>query len=296
MQAKRRRSARSAANDSDDGDDNNNSVDNKDNDSDAVPTNQTDTDDTDNASPSPDEPATTDDAAATDEPAAVTTSPDYSSLAVAEEPYTYSSDFVDVSIVTPRLTGLEDETIQNEINAVFSDYARYAQSDVAPYETNSQQEHGEGYAVAPYAIDVSFEVQYLKGGLLSITLADYRYLGGAHGETTLIALTFNLKTGDQLSLGDLMRDSSDYEGLINAIIRDEIDRRVTDGQVYELTPFEDIGNTSQWFLTDESLVLYFQQYEYFPYAAGIQNFEVSYQQLEGYLNDYYAAHLIESAI
>lgn len=216
--------------------------------------------------------------------------PNYSDVIVEADIFTYNSDYIDVSIETPRVEGLDDAAVQDGINAVFSDYAQYAQSDIDTYEQENKEFIEQGYNMgAPYAIDITFEVMYLDNGLLSMTLADYRYTGGAHGGTILLAFTFDLSTGDQLNLPDMMTDDR-YKEFVNAVIREEIDRLVSEGELYELAPFEDIGNTSQWYLTEGAIVFYFQQYEYFPYAAGIQEFAVTYDQLQTFMNDRYMSH------
>ena len=213
------------------------------------------------------------------------------SAAVESEQYTYSSDYIEVSIETPRITGLTDQTVQNSINAVFNEYAQSVKQTIDQYEEESRQLVEEGYATGmSYMIDVGYDVTYLDNGLLSLTLIYYEYTGGAHGNAILLAYTFDLATGQQLELSDLMPDTG-YKSVVNGIIKDDIARLVESDELYELVEFEDIGDTAQWYLTTDGIVFYFQQYEYFPYAAGIQTFVVSYPELEKFFNDEYAGLL-----
>ena len=235
-------------------------------------------------SPSPEE---------TDESEADETVPvaDYSAVEVTTKTYTYSSDYIDVSLETPRITGLADSDVQNSINAVFIELDEASQASVETLESESKEIAEEGFLMGAYQMYMGYEVKYLDDGILSLTITDYMYLGGAHGSAILMAYTFDLETGMQLSLDDLMGDSA-YRDVVNQTIRDEIDRRIAEEELYELAVFEDIGDTAQWFLANEVIVFYFQQYEYFPYAAGIQQFSVMYEALEGFLDDAYAEALL----
>ncbi len=133
-------------------------------------------------------------------------------------------------------------------------------------------------------MDISFRVPYNQPGLISIVLDDYRYTGGAHGGDIRTAYTFDLETGRQLGLGDLMKEGSDYRSFINQRIRQEIDKMVQESGFSELATFEDIGDSPNFYLTDDAIVFFFQQYEYFPYAAGIPEFAIPYSDLDGMLN------------
>ncbi len=214
---------------------------------------------------------------------------DVLAAAVESDTYEYSSDYIDVSIVTPKVTGLP-AAAGDAVNAVFSEYARLAKEDIGKYEKESIEMAAQDYMDLAYMIDVSYDVAYLGDGLLSLTLADFRYLGGAHGGTAILAYTFDLATGAQLTLGDLM--SGDYKSFINGVIRAEIDRRVAEEELYELAEFQDIGDTTQWYPADDGIVFYFQEYEYFPYAAGIQTFSIPYSDLQPYLNERFASIFI----
>jgi inhibitor of cysteine peptidase len=197
---------------------------------------------------------------------------------VTTETYTYKSDYIDVSIETPVISGLSEDAV-GHINTGYQDYRDSIESTVKQLEDESRQLTADGYSGEPYMLNVSYTVDYNKNGVLCITQSDYSYLGGAHGNEIRQSLLFDTATGSQLQLGDLMKDGSDFRSLINGLIRSEIDERLKTGDLVELAVFEDIGDTSEFYLTDEALVFYFQEYEYFPYAAGIQEFPITYETL-----------------
>ena len=229
---------------------------------------------------------------ADDAEAEETSAVDYSSVEVITETvHNYSTEYISVSIETPRITGLADSAVQESINAVFEELEEAVLLDADALEIESKEIADEGYFMAAYEEYMGYDVMYLDNGLLSLTITEYMYLGGVHGSTILMAYTFDLETGAELELDDLMKDSA-YRDVVNKTIRDEIDRRIYEDELYELATFEDIGDTAQWFLVEEVIVFYFQQYEYFPYAAGIQQFSVTLEALESYLKDDYANALL----
>jgi hypothetical protein len=118
-----------------------------------------------------------------------------------------------------------------------------------------------------------------------VVFLDYQYAGGAHGMTVQSSHTLNLKTGEEYVLKDLVKSGVDYISFISDTVKDEIDKRVKEGKLpdYSLAPFKDIKSDQDFYLSNNGAVVYFQQYEYFPYAAGIQEFTVEFAVLKNML-------------
>jgi inhibitor of cysteine peptidase len=208
--------------------------------------------------------------------------------AITSEKFDYTSDYIETSVVLPRVTGLADAGAQDKVNAVFEAYMASVKKDNMTSEAESKQLAEDNQsAVNPYQIAVSFSVPYNRDGILCVLVSDYRYLGGAHGGELWVSHTFDLKTGKELRLGDLMKSGSGYRKYISGVIRGEIDRRTADDELVEIATFADIGDKPAFLLTASSVVFYFQEYEYFPYAAGIQQFEIPYAELSDMLKPDY---------
>lgn len=135
-----------------------------------------------------------------------------------------------------------------------------------------------------------FEMYYVytitnnENNILSLYYDDYRYLGGAHGMTERTSDTFNIETGDIIKLCSLFNYNVDYVRLIKDFIKMEIRlQSLLDNNMY----FEDYEknvdtyfNVNSFYLTPQGIVIYFQQYEIAPYAAGIPEFLIPYEQEE----------------
>ncbi len=213
------------------------------------------------------------------------------SIKITTETLTANEKFLDTAIQYPQITGLPDIKVQASINDVLKQSALASQSEG---QTNAKDMEGyinggDMYSDAKCVTNFNYSVQYNQNGLLSIVLEDYQYLGGAHGSTFQSSFTFDLATGKALSLGDLMNSSSNYTSYFNAGIRKEIDKRVASGELIEFDTdkFASISDTPAYYLSGNGIVFYFQQYEYFPYAAGIQAFSFDYSSLQSMLKTEY---------
>lgn len=189
---------------------------------------------------------------------------------------TYEDNRLLSTVQYPRIT-TPAKAAADKINAAIL-------ADVAAAEKEMQdslKETGGYQSPNRFETYFNYQIPYRQGDLLSLVLSDYRYYGGAHGSNIIISHTFNLKTGREYALADLMNGGSGYVEYINDSIKAEIiERGLAETQLAE---FVSIADDQSYYLTDKGLVIYFQQYEYFPYAAGIQEFEFSRVDLTQYL-------------
>lgn len=198
---------------------------------------------------------------------------------------TSSTDTIDVTLNYPQIDGISDKNVSDKINAVLKQDAQDAKNQ--GIQTAQQiAEETKGYIGEINKDETYFDyrIKYNQNGLLSLILLNYQYTGGAHGMTKQTSYTFNLKTGEQIALKDLMKPGSDYVLTYNKIVNSEIIKR----ELCPLTSFENIKDNQDYYLSNEGVAVYFQQYEYFCYAAGIQAFTADYSVLKDMLNTQYS--------
>jgi hypothetical protein len=122
-----------------------------------------------------------------------------------------------------------------------------------------------------------YEIKNNQRDILSLSLGTYGYLPpSAHGMTYIKSLTFDVRTGKIYSLGDLFEPGSDYVKRISDNIRVQIKER----DIPLLDGFESIRPDQDYYIADNSIVVYFQQYEITPYYVGLPAFPVSIYSLE----------------
>ena len=68
---------------------------------------------------------------------------------------------------------------------------------------------------------------------------------------------------------------------VSNTVRNMIVERVEEGILpdYSIAPFNTIRDDHDLYLSNNGVVIYFQQYEHWPYAAGIQEFPVEFSVL-----------------
>lgn len=179
----------------------------------------------------------------------------------------------------PEIKGLDNTDVQNKLNALFAKLAGEAKSRGKEIEGYiGTDEIARGIKAEVY---FNYQVKYNRNGLLSVAFTDYQYSGGAHGITIQSSYTFDLNTGTELELKDLFKPGSDYVSIISEEVKRQMEER---GMSVLLAPFNSIKGDQGFFLSNNAVVVYFQAYEYLPYAFGIPEFAVDFRSMEGLLN------------
>jgi len=194
------------------------------------------------------------------------------------------NDKIKITIQYPQIDGLDDKAVQDSINSIFKEAAMDSKNQ-GLQNTDYIKDDTAGYTASPNKYETYFDyrLKYNQNGLLSVVLLNYQYTGGAHGSTVQSSHTFNLKTGEEYNLKGLIKDETDYVSFISNAVRNGINERVKAGILNEIAPFEAIKDDQDFYLSSRAVVVYFQQYEYFPYVAGIQEFPVDFSALKDML-------------
>ncbi|MFD1773898.1 DUF3298 and DUF4163 domain-containing protein [Paenibacillus rhizophilus] len=189
-------------------------------------------------------------------------------LTVTTETYTKEADGATVQLDYPQISGLADASAQKSINDTLNKAAMSfaAGADRAIAEKSEQDR--------PYEFDSKYVVTYNQDGVLSLVMSQYGYTGGAHGTTLRQAFTFSLKDGKRLLLGDLFGANPNYKKLLN----EKVGRLLKADEGY-FGGFNGLNTEKYFYLKDGRVVLFFQLYEYTPYAEGFPEFTFAFKEL-----------------
>jgi len=147
----------------------------------------------------------------------------------------------------------------------------------------------------PQQFAISFDSHPNRLGLVSLTIDDYAYTGGAHGDTDRSAYLFDPASGRRLNALDLFADRHAALAAINTELARQIDaanaryHQENGGsdpsqRVYENTSVTDLKRA---YLKNDELDLFFGLYEIAPYSAGIPTFAVPLAMLKPLLKPVY---------
>lgn len=181
-----------------------------------------------------------------------------------------------IDLKIPVISGMKNQTIQSEINwQLVEDAKNFASQIEKQADEEIPQMKKSGLVVDRYAARTSYKVTYNQNGLLSIPIMFMQYTGGAHGLEVKRAYNFDLTNGKNLTLEDLFKPGTDYKGIINAEIRKQI--QANPGKYFSgQNGFQGIKDDQSYFLSGNALVIYFQEYEIAPYAAGCPEFKIPF--------------------
>lgn len=130
----------------------------------------------------------------------------------------------------------------------------------------------------------TFEIKTNERNLLSITFQNYAIIPfAAHGLTFMDSLNVNVQTGEAYKLNDLFKTSSNYQNVLTQLINQQIQDRNLD--VFNKEGIDLISQKQKFYFVDQSLVIYFQEYEIAPYYVGLPLFSIPIYQLENIIKD-----------
>lgn len=182
-----------------------------------------------------------------------------------------------------------DEAAQ-AIASVLAERLTVSQEDIDEYSAMAREHYDtldetERESFGGYSIRYSAEVKRSEG-VLSVLCTRTEYTGGAHDNTSVFGLTFDLSTGALLSAADI---AADYEGLC-AKVAESVAAQAEELEEGTITGDLDayaggVLDTEKWYLDGEGLVVFAAPDELAPHAAGTIVFTIPYSELEGLLND-----------
>ena len=168
----------------------------------------------------------------------------------------------------PQVAGLKNEDVQNKINQLI----RKQIIDLIPKEGCQKYNTIKGI----------YQVELNKNGILSIKFDVYTIRKqAANGLNVQKSITVNLETGKIYQVYDLFRRNSGYRAVITRMIKEQIKER----DLPLIKEFKGIGDNESFYLTNNALVIYFQEIEFTPHYVGIPEFTIPFNQIKNLINE-----------
>lgn len=182
-------------------------------------------------------------------------------------------------VVDNRFAGAE--TINQLLEEEQQSNIVYLQENAKEYDT------WDDFNIPGYSFSSNISpIYYMDGRYLSFVQQNYDYAGGAHGMPYWIGYTFDLETGNELMLSDIVADD-------DTTVKELITRYFT--KMYEEQPDmywdnavdvvkEGASLQSPFYLNEEGIVFYYGPYELAPYAGGFHEVVVPYSEFDLKIN------------
>lgn len=204
---------------------------------------------------------------------------DNSNVKIVDKIYKSKNNYLDINVIVPQVTGISDKKQEdsindkiikwtenwiNEVKQVADEYFKDKPTPLMPYQLYAR------YKLTNNSDIISFYIDY------------YQFSGGAHGITNRIAYNIEKSSGIEMQLKDIFKDNYNYKDVINK----EISRQISKDPDRYFTGkdgFNGIGDNQNFYIKNNTVVIYFGLYEIAPYAAGISEFIIPNNLLEGNL-------------
>lgn len=169
----------------------------------------------------------------------------------------------------PQISKLDNPKAEKAINEALK-------QTVLDFEASikKQLQDRDETAERPYEYESHYAITYNAEGILSLILQKYEYLDGAHGMTIQEGYTFSLADGKSLTMDDLFGTNKDYKKKLN----EQLTAKLQAMPEY-MGGFEGVSQETGFYIQSGKLKIFFQLYDYFPYAFGIPEFSIPFSHL-----------------
>lgn len=174
-----------------------------------------------------------------------------------------------LDVYYPRVEGLTNIGTQGKINGTILDTVNKLIIKQGYYENPKTEITG------------SYELKANERQILSLSIINYAFSGGAHGITYVKSITTNTESGKMYELKDLFKPGIDYVKKLSEIVKMQINERKID----LLDEFKGIRPDQDYFVADSVLVIYFQLYEIAAYAYGFVQFPIPIYEIQDIIDE-----------
>lgn len=186
-----------------------------------------------------------------------------------------------VTITYPQILGLENTNIENKINIFLKDEFNQSiiwfDEFVAALDSFTITEYEAGMF---FSFETGFDIKLNSGKILSLMLNHYQFTGSAHGNYFATGFTFDLSSGELITLENIIKPNKLLE--LTEITAETILEIYNSDSLSEAGLFEDFLELEwdqDFFLLENSIILQFDPYEIAPYSAGDIEVEIDYERI-----------------
>lgn len=195
--------------------------------------------------------------------------------------YEYFYGSYDIGVIV----GEDYPELKQAVDRWFTDYKSTYDSNAARYiEDAKEAMSSENYDMGNFYLNDSAKVTRSDERITSIVMDETGFNGGAHGFSYMYGVTFDSKTGKEITFADLGNVKED----VRSFVTNYIEQRRQEGYSYDF--FEDNIDTVLeepiWYLNGLGLNVIFNEYVIASYAEGRTVVTIPYSELPEFNNDY----------
>ena len=175
----------------------------------------------------------------------------------------------------PLVQSLKDKAVQDGINKIIYTTIFRLRDDNASALKKHQKD---------YSYYVQSKVTFKRKDILSMKFEESLSIPFyAHPFNSVYAIIVNMKDGSIYKLKDLFVPGVSWEAALNGILKKDIDELAKKTEIPLLEVFNGIDKEQEFYLSNSSLVIYWQEARYFPRYLGPLEVAVKYSDIRGLL-------------
>ena len=145
----------------------------------------------------------------------------------------------------------------------------------------------------PYLYHITYSPTRIDHNVLSLFGNNVVYSGATHPDRTCVSASYDLKTGDVLTLASIMDPDAEVADFCKLVLGG-LNEMVEGDYLYEgykatvENRFQADPTTDEaWYFTQTGLCFYFAPYEIAPYTSGVITVEIPYEKLANLVHEAY---------
>lgn len=204
---------------------------------------------------------------------------------IVDKSENYSNDYVSVNIYKPEVHVKNNAESERLINLKIENIVNgFKNRVVEDSQKDNEFNKVNGLPIKQYVVNVNNSIHYNKDNILSLTLHLYSYTGGAHGSTSDVSLNMDTNTGNNGVLKDFLGNNSGYDEIILNEIKKQVAKNPEMFFQEEVDKITKLAYNQKFFITDDGIVVYFDEYAIAPYVAGRPQFLIPFSKFPKGLN------------
>ncbi len=143
----------------------------------------------------------------------------------------------------------------------------------------------------PYLYHITYSPTRIDHRVLSMFGNNVVFSGAGHPERTCVSASYDLRTGDVLTLAGIMSKDASTDAFYQLVL-DGLSEMAEGDYLYENYAqtvkqrfSQDATQDEAWYFTQTGLCFYFAPYEIAPYSSGVISVEIPYEKLQTLLHE-----------
>lgn len=157
-----------------------------------------------------------------------------------------------------------------------------AEEEIAAIRREEAEYLGTGFR---YSLSLTYkDITFMNDDIICIEMDGYEYTGGAHGMPWKHFFMFNIKTGEELRMTDLIETPlEELQKIVSEKFREKAEKynfAFESPEDLAYTVAETVSYNSDFYLTDDGMVFYYPPYMIAPFSEGFPEVVVPYDELK----------------